>query len=313
MMEGETPSSVMYADLRYFGGITNKDAARMLLSPKVSYGGRAPRDRVDERTFLSREVVHVMPDRVNPSLFADFSLSSQDICARMTSRLGANAHDRIISHYANVASDAMQDVLLYHRRDATLYRNEVARIMGVSLRREQDRAVLLLMLFCATGCLGDARDSVRIVESFSHAQLAFDMGTVVAGTRFSFSTTGDAHDALQSLGLLRVVDGAVRPPIHPLNPSGTVVGAHGDISDVGVDVSRNHVRIWRDADGCWYCQGMNSTNGTMVRRALDGSIVVIEPPRRGRTLPSYPPVEIQDGDDLLLGANTYFRVMPLGN
>ena len=128
----ETPSSLMYADLKNFGGITNKQAARVLLSDKVSYGGQAPRDRVEQRTFLSREVVHVTPDRVNPYLFADFSLSAQTICSRMKARLGPNARSLVCQHYAGEAASAMQQVLEYYRRDATVYRNEVARIMGAN-------------------------------------------------------------------------------------------------------------------------------------------------------------------------------------
>lgn len=57
-MDRETPRSVMFDDLRKFGGITNRDTAWMLLRSTPMAGGKAPRDRVDERTFLSREVVH---------------------------------------------------------------------------------------------------------------------------------------------------------------------------------------------------------------------------------------------------------------
>lgn len=53
-MDRETPRSVMFDDLRKFGGITNRDTAWMLLRSTPMAGGKAPRDRVGERTFLSR-------------------------------------------------------------------------------------------------------------------------------------------------------------------------------------------------------------------------------------------------------------------
>lgn len=73
----ETPSSYMFADLRMFGGITNKEAAKELLTDKANYGGAAPRDRINERTFLSRKIVHAAPSQVHPEFFADFSQSAQ--------------------------------------------------------------------------------------------------------------------------------------------------------------------------------------------------------------------------------------------
>ena len=47
-----TPSSYMYSDLRSFGGITNKEAASVLLTGQTLCGNDAPRDRINERTFF---------------------------------------------------------------------------------------------------------------------------------------------------------------------------------------------------------------------------------------------------------------------
>ena len=58
-----TPSSYMYSDLRSFGGITNKDAASELLTDRTVCGNGAPRDRINERTFLSRQIVHATPSQ----------------------------------------------------------------------------------------------------------------------------------------------------------------------------------------------------------------------------------------------------------
>ena len=64
-----TPSSYMYSDLRSFGGITNKEAASELLTGQTLCGNDAPRDRINERTFLSRQIVHAAPSQVHPEFF----------------------------------------------------------------------------------------------------------------------------------------------------------------------------------------------------------------------------------------------------
>lgn len=65
-----TPSSYMYSDLRSFGGITNKEAASELLTEQTLCGNDAPRDRINERTFLSRQIVHATPSQVHPEFLA---------------------------------------------------------------------------------------------------------------------------------------------------------------------------------------------------------------------------------------------------
>lgn len=67
-----TPSSYMYSDLRSFGSITNKEAARELLTDRILCGNGAPRDRINERTFLSRQIVHATPSQVHPEFLATF-------------------------------------------------------------------------------------------------------------------------------------------------------------------------------------------------------------------------------------------------
>lgn len=65
-MKRETPSAVMFDDLRRFGGITNRDAAWLLLNSKPTNEGKSLRDRVDSRTFLSRTIVHSEPGAIHP-------------------------------------------------------------------------------------------------------------------------------------------------------------------------------------------------------------------------------------------------------
>ena len=67
-----TPSSYMYSDLRSFGGITNKEAASELLTGRTLCSNGAPRDRINERTFLSRQIVHATQARYILSFLATF-------------------------------------------------------------------------------------------------------------------------------------------------------------------------------------------------------------------------------------------------
>lgn len=307
MFASGTPSSVMYDDLRLFGGISNKDAARILLSARVSAGGKAPRDRVDSRTYLSREVVHVRPGSVDPYVFADFHASTRTICTRIVERANGS-RDAVAAHYAGDAAHAMASTLVLHGLDGQLYLNESARLQGARLAREADRATLLVMLFCATGCLADPRSAVGVVEEYARHRLAQDLAT------FSVATGHDRGGDTSSLGLMRVEGDVAVSQVMPLSPEGTVIGtlASGEsrITNVGLDVSRTHLRVWME-DGRWLCQGMGSTNGTVIESGgADKDTICVEPPRTLRSSGAiYPPQELREGDTLCLGKSTRFLVM----
>lgn len=103
-----TPSSYMYSDLRSFGGITNKEAASELLTGRTLCGNGAPRDRINERTFLSRQIVHAAPSQVHPEFFGDFHQSAQTITSKIVSNLAKPcAYHEVIEHYGGVAAKEM--------------------------------------------------------------------------------------------------------------------------------------------------------------------------------------------------------------
>ena len=301
---GDTPSSVLYADLRAFGGVSNRDAASVLLSDSVVIGGKTPRSRVDSRTYLSREVVHVTPDRVNPGVFTDFYVSTQTLFGRLLSR---HSGEEIVEHYVGLPAHNMSAVLLAYGQDAQVYNNEVARLRTARLQREQDRPLLLFMLFCIVGCLADVRRATQLVEEFAQRKLTLDLATITNATSLT-SVTGSSPST-PLLGLLRIVGGVAQPPIYPLMPEGSVIGAHavgpGAITNVGSDVSRLHARVWREGDR-WLCAGLSSTNGTSLVSGIDGSVVYVEPPRSQRVPgATYPAQELHEGDMLYLGRTTF--------
>lgn len=313
----ETPSSYMFSDLRTFGGLTNREAAWELLSATVPYGGKAPRMRISDRTFLSRQVVHALPGQVHPELFSDFFQSSQTITGRIVANRPdpRTAREEVRDHYRDEAARGMQAVLRDYDLDDTLYANAVSRISAADFRSEADRTVLYVMLFITTGCLADPPRAVSIVERFVEYKLAMDIGTVEmdAGSGTDNSDVPDQQET--RLGLLRIFGTTARPPIHPLATSdaGSIVGslAEGadDINDVDVDVSRHHLRIWRDG-AHWYAQGLGSTNGTTLIPGDGSDTITVEPPHAKRPHSRRSaPVEIKNGDVLCLGATTRFLVM----
>lgn len=316
MAERELPSSYMYQDLHVQVGLSNQDLAAILLSPRPIYQGRSPRDRVTERSFLSREIVHMQPDRVNPALFADFSESARHLTSMMVSRRGGGdeAVAAIVAHYAGEAGEGMADVLSQHGRDGQLYLNCMRRLSSVGMKKEVTRASLLLLLFVAAGCLGDSRQAVGVTNQYLQRQLAIDLGTLEAGRQDTRAASARAAVDAPHLGLARLVDGVISLPIHELPADGeeTVIGLlvtdGRGITDVGEDVSRRHLAVWA-RDGRWYCRGLGSKNGSYLISGDDKRRVVIEEPQVRRGGAEGNPVEVRAGDIVCLGATTQFLAL----
>lgn len=315
----ETPSSVMYADLKDFGRISNHEAALVLLSPDVPYGGTPMRLRASgDRSFLSRDVVHALPGQIPAEQFSNLDTASLYLGREIVRRLGANASAvaSLERHYAGPAGRSMVDALAAFSIDGTLFDNARGRIAQCAYTSPQTKGDLLLMLFVATGCLGDPVSAVRLVYSFAESTLSQGLCTAETEVGQGFDEEVEAPRQDVRLGLLRLVDGAVRGSVLPLStaPQGTTIGAlvsgPNGINAVGMDVSRRHLRVWRAPDGIWYARGLGSTNGTTLISGDTHERICVEPPRSERTPGAeYPPVLLSNSDILCLGASTRFLVM----
>lgn len=314
----DTPSYVMYLDLKNFGHISNRDAALTLVSSRTPYGGKSMQARIiDDRSFLSRDVVRAQPGRLSLEQFADLPQASLTLGERILRRLGSDAQARLAfeDHYRGPAAEEMRESLSSFGLNETLYVNALNKISAGSYLSPRTKGNLLFMLFLITGCLGDPRVSVQMVDEFAHHSLS--QGLYTTKTSYGKEFPPFAHSQEEDrLGLLRFVDGAAAGSIRPLStaPEGTVIGALAtgpeDINDVGLDVSRRHLRVWRAPDGNWYAQGLGSTNGTVLVSGDTRETGVIEPPRSQRAAgQEYPPVCIHGSDTLCLGASTKFLVM----
>lgn len=318
-MMGETPSSAMFGDLRRFCGIAHRDAARLLLNRTALYGGKSLQQRIDDKTFLSREIVHAQPFALPHELFADLASSAQTVAARAIAAHGGGRGgcSEVIAHYRGPAALTMQEALEASGVDPMPYVNVVQKIMSFTMRQESDRALLLVMQFIATGCLTSPQAAAEKVDAFASASLALSLDTMVAASPPPRQASSTASP-LPQLGLIRLVDGAFRPPIHKLSceDTGTVLGClptgPSAIADVDPDVSRRHARIWRDG-GHWYLVDLGSTNGTCVISGANKAIYRLrdsadEAP--GDNAASEP-FEIRNSDIICLGATTRFLVMKL--
>ena len=312
----ETPSAVLYGDLRTYANITNREAAQVLLSDTAVLGSMAPRFRVDDKTWLSRNVVHATPERTPP--LAD----STEAALNLTARIIRSADDpgrieELTSHYSGKVCENLAAALDAHvSPDAgSYYLNTVLRIKALPLRRESNRLVLLLMLFIIAGSTGDPFLATRLTETYAVRKLNVDFGTMTTTTA---QRRVEPEKLTPALALLRLVGNSVRETLYTLStdPEGTVIGSlplgSSTIADVDADVSRNHLRLWTE-NGTWYAQDLGSTNGSCLISGADRSETVIAPPRKERdprtALQPSSPVSIANSDTLRLGATTCFLVV----
>ena len=314
----ETPSSVLYTDFRQFGGIAHRDTAQIVLNGSALYGGKPLRQRIDDKTFLSREIVHARPHALPPELFSDFASSAQRLCARLITAHsgGADGSSAVIAHYRGPAAHVMAEALEATDIDAAPYHHMVRKIMSLTIEPASARALLLVMLFVITGCLASPAAAINAIDAFANVALSISLDTLVAAHGVTISAP--APSAMPHLGLIRLIDGAFRPPIYRLSTAaeGTVLGClpsgPSTIADVDPDVSRNHARIWRNG-ARWFIADLGSTNGTRVISGADKSLHDLADSRdpRMQGVNVSQPFEISNSDIICLGATTRFLVMKL--
>ena len=311
MADAETPSSFMYSLLKRLK-VSNKDAATVLLSDRIAFGGQPPRARISERTYLFR-VVHAAPGEYPEVFFSDLVPAAQLLCSRIVGRGAvAESFERLSALLAGEDAGTMRTVCNEWGLDGALFANLIDKIAASPSISDADRASALLLAYLATGCYGDPSRAAELVESFMASTAVSPFATDLP----SESQVAPTEAAVPiALGLVRVVDGVLDlGSVHALSdhPEGTVIGSlstdRAALNDVGPLVSRRHLRVFRDAEGRWFAQGLHSTNGTTLIRGDDKTEVVVEPPRSERSASSEP-VPLEPGDALHLAGTTVFLVM----
>lgn len=310
------PSSVMYAHMKQFGGISNKDLAAIVFADDFSYGGAPISQRVADRTFLTRNVVHVAPATFTERAFGPLPQVAERISSLLISKYpGREGKEALVRHFNGAACEDMCAALRACGLNDALYRNITGRVEQMELSSDADKVVLLVLQFVSTGCLGDVSRATEITLDHSRR-------IVSSGFRTTAAVEGDRSESLlereeqYNLGLCRVSGGSLVMPAHALSTGadGTEIGslatASGAINDVDETVSKRHARVFRDEQGRWFVEGLGSTNGTSIVRGDTKEREVVEPARADREPGrEYPPVRIYPSDMLCLADTTQFMVV----
>ncbi len=314
-----TPCAAMFGVLKRQGGISYKELAGLILSGKPLSDGRSPVSRVNDRTWVSRFIVHAPLGSLQERYFCDFGIGALRVVSRLKSKEGRGMTSRqVLDLVCGRDGLPLQDALSAHRQDVTLYRNVLDRLGDGSRFSVDERAEVAMVLFVAAGCTADVRRAVKYALDFSQSVQGGRLATpltasplaAVLAEEKAIRCGGRAH-----LQLLRVVDGCVSGLPHWVAPSeeGAEVGAlalsEGAVTDVGPGVSAHHARIWCDAEGRWFVEGLGSRNGTVVRSGATRECTVVEPPRDRSEGFEARPVRLRSGDELLLADDTAFIVL----
>lgn len=310
MARKNTPSSVMYRQLKSLG-ISNREAARLLLNTSLVFDGNTLSSRIDDSSQLTRRVVHVEPGEIPVGMFNRFELSCPQLHRRILAKLydmhrsDELAAKALCKALRGEGSDRMLAALTACGIDGTLFRNMLVYIDHADLDSTRDRSLMLLMLFVIVGCTANPHTASVIVLDYATNIMGADYHT--AQTVFSNDPASVPRTNGTFLGIVRIRDGYILKGtrMHVLDPSGTTVGlmptAKHTVIDVDGDVSREHALIWRDELGRWLIKDLGSMNGTrMIKRDSDEVILVGDEP-----------TEVLETDIICLGATTRFMALPI--
>ncbi|MDO4850943.1 MAG: FHA domain-containing protein [Actinomycetota bacterium] len=310
-MTAQMPCSLMFNVFKDFGRLNYRSLASIILTDRTLYDGRSPRSRIDEKTWLSRNVVHAPAGSIPEAYFEDFSKSAQSVAAHLKSTRGAGlSNEEIIGYFSGEGALRMAQTLEACHLDRTIYENIVNKVMRLQLPSSAGLVELLLIHFIATGCIGNPYRSAEYTLGYAQNTLGVQFRTSMA--TFAEVDGPDEEDDVQ-LCLFRMVGNKLKGKPYRLDPEGTEIGAlstsRSSINDVDPTVSGHHLRIWRGPGGHWYAEGLNSKNGTVLISGEDDSMRVVEPPRDKREGFASGAVPIAPGDQLVLGGATVFMVM----
>ncbi|ACV21721.1 FHA domain-containing protein [Slackia heliotrinireducens] len=316
-VDNETPCGVLFDTFKGFAGISNRDVAVNVLSDRPIAGGRSLQQRADDKSFLSRSIVHSKPGDLPASAFVPFDKAAYALFSAMRSSQGRGLSvNQISDHFSGDGALAMADACRNYQLNDVLYLNAVQYLKSASGANDVDRAYLLVLLFVETGLRQDPRIAAEHVLSM--AERAFGSKSVTQTSVVTDLPQTEEDEGFEDvrLALFRVVGNRMRGSAYVLNTDdeGTEIGylatAANSIADVEQTVSRHHLLIYRNGEGVWYARGLNSRNGSVLVSGEDRTRTVIEPPRdqRGDGYVAQD-VRLQAGDRLELARDTVFMIV----
>ena len=314
-----TPCGALFETMKRYGGISHKDLARLVLSGRPLADGKSPLSRCDDRTWVSRFIVHAPVGSLQDRYFCDWGVAALRVMARLRSRDGKGlSAEETLSLVTDQGGALMEQALRECHQDLALYRNVLERLARGAGYSVEERAELAMVLFVAAGCSANVKRACAYVLDYVKTVHGGRLETVPAAVMDQGEQPGavsaDPREQAQALGLLRMVGGLVSGGLHWVQPlsDGVEIGALAlgpdDINDVEPDVSGHHLRIWCNEAGRWCVQGLGSSNGTVLISGEDGSETVVEPARADASACAEP-VEVHAGDELVLAGSTRFMLI----
>ena len=310
-----TPLGALFSILKRCGHISYKDLATLILSENPMPGGTSPISRANDRTWISRYLVHAPAESVK----RDYFISPEKCAMRIVSRLKKHMNNReIMAMIAGPAGHEMVDALTHCGQNPAPYLNMLARLDREDEFRVEERVEIAMVLFVTAALSANVAEATTGALDFAEEIHGSPVTTPLVTPRSKEMSGERVREFVERpviLGLLRVMDGYVVGSPHWLAPaeaSEIEVGAFATgmgLSSVAADTSRHHARIWHDDADTWYVEGAGSRNGTVLVSGADRSETVVEPPADEREGWTSAPVALKPGDELVFGKNTRYVVI----
>lgn len=107
-----TPCGALFETMKRYGGISHKDLARLVLSGRPLADGKSPLSRSDDRTWVSRFIVHAPVGSLQDRYFSDWGVAALRVCARLRSSEGKKLSARgVLDVITGPGGDMMRQAL----------------------------------------------------------------------------------------------------------------------------------------------------------------------------------------------------------
>ncbi|WP_418315380.1 hypothetical protein [Senegalimassilia anaerobia] len=201
-----TPCGALFETMKRYGGISHKDLARLLLSGRPLADGKSPLSRCDDRTWVSRFIVHAPVGSLQDRYFCDWGVAALRVSARLRSRDGKGlSAEEALSLVTNQGGALMEQALRECHQDLALYRNVLERLARGAGYSVEERSELAMVLFVAAGCSANVKRACAYVLDYVKTVHGGRLETVPAAVMDSErpdAPSADPREQAQALGLL---------------------------------------------------------------------------------------------------------------
>lgn len=162
-----TPCGALFETMKRYGGISHKDLARLVLSGRPLADGKSPLSRCDDRTWVSRFIVHAPVGSLQDRYFCDWGVAALRVSARLRSRDGKGlSAEEALSLVTNQGGALMEQALRECHQDLALYRNVLERLARGAGYSMEERSELAMVLFVAAGCSANVKRACAYVLDY---------------------------------------------------------------------------------------------------------------------------------------------------